>query len=110
MPDAVGDTPRICHVCTPINPRRARGNSFYKLRLSEDENGSQTFCGAPASSDLTYAETVQRRPGFDWTAWLRTLPPGDAMAGMVICAECLRKALNVKAQRADAIKQRKVTT
>lgn len=109
MPDAEGDTPRICHVRTPINPRRVRGNGFYKLRLSADENGSQTFCSAPAGADLSYAETVQRRPDFDWTAWLRTLPPSDAMAGMVMCAECLRKARNVKQQRARATKQRKVT-
>lgn len=109
MPDGVGGPPRICHVRTPVNPRRVRGNSFYKVRLGRDENGSQTFCGAPAGLDLSYAETAARRPGFDWTAWLRTLPPGDTMTDMIMCAECLRKALNTKQQRARAKQPRKAT-
>ncbi|MGE7437543.1 hypothetical protein [Kitasatospora sp. NPDC001175] len=35
---------------------RKRGNSFYRVKYSASENGSQTLCGAPAGNDRTWAE------------------------------------------------------
>ena len=49
------------HIRKQINPRRIRtGNQFYKdrVQLSASENGSQTLCGAPATTqDLGWGDT-----------------------------------------------------
>ncbi|MHA6764770.1 hypothetical protein [Streptacidiphilus sp. PAMC 29251] len=36
---------------------RKRGDSFYRVKYSASENGSQTLCGAPAGMDKAWAET-----------------------------------------------------
>jgi hypothetical protein len=35
---------------------RKRGNTFYRVKYSASEDGSQTLCGAPAGNDRTWAE------------------------------------------------------
>jgi hypothetical protein len=35
---------------------RKRGDTFYRVKYSASENGSQTLCGAPAGNDRTWAE------------------------------------------------------
>lgn len=36
---------------------RKRGDSFYRVKYSASEDGSQTLCGAPSGLDMTWAET-----------------------------------------------------
>jgi hypothetical protein len=36
---------------------RKRGDSFYRVKYSAAEDGSQTLCGAPAGMDRSWAET-----------------------------------------------------
>ncbi|MGA5820890.1 hypothetical protein ACPC54_23855 [Kitasatospora sp. NPDC094028] len=36
---------------------RKRGNTFYRVKYSASENGSQTLCGALTGNDRTWAET-----------------------------------------------------
>lgn len=35
---------------------RKRGDTFYRVKYSASENGSQTLCGAPAGNDLAWGE------------------------------------------------------
>lgn len=101
------ETPlRIAHVRKQINPSRVRGNGFYAVQLGATDNGSQTFCGAPAGKDLSYAEAAARRPDFDWTAHFASLSKSDLMFSMVVCCDCLREALKLKEQRAQARQRR----
>ena len=58
--------PAVTHIRKQVNPRRRRGSQFYSLILGEDENGSQTLCGAPNTSwdagwgEARYARNLAR--------------------------------------------------
>jgi predicted nucleic acid-binding Zn ribbon protein len=41
--------PAVTHIRKQV--ARKRGDGFYKVKYSESENGSQTLCGAPNTSD-----------------------------------------------------------
>jgi hypothetical protein len=50
--------PEVTHIRKRVNPNRRRGDGFYTLKLSAAENGSQTLCGAEATTeDMGYGDT-----------------------------------------------------
>lgn len=56
--DSHQEVPEVTHIRRRINPRRVRGNGFYKVQLSSAEDGSQTLCGAQATvGDMSYGDT-----------------------------------------------------
>ena len=53
-----GGQPAVTHIRKRINPRRVKGDGFYKVQLSAAENGSQTLCGdEPTTGDMGFGET-----------------------------------------------------
>lgn len=50
---------RLPHIRTRI-PRK-RGNTFYRVKYGDAENGSRTLCGAEAGLDFTWRESRNLR-------------------------------------------------
>ena len=74
-----------------------RGNGFYKVVLSEADNGSQTLCGEPPTDlDFGYGDFAPRRADTDWDASIRNSHPNAW-----VCATCLAKAAEIKQQRSE---------
>ena len=55
---AEADRPEVTHIRKQINPRRVKGDGFYKVKLGAAENGSQTLCGDKATTeDMSWGDT-----------------------------------------------------
>lgn len=60
--NAAADAHRAWHEANPgpVHIRRQiarkRGDTFYKVKYSAGEDGSQTLCGAPAGNDISYGD------------------------------------------------------